>query len=218
MLLHSGDTLLFIGDSITDCGRKRPIGEGVHGALGTGYVALLGAMLETRSPHLSCRLVNMGVSGNTSRELLARWETDVLSQSAQIVLVMIGINDVWHTFNRPHQPQTFVSKEEFRDNLKKMAELTLPRVRHMVFISPYFIEPNREEPMRCRMDEFCCVMKEVAQQYGALFIDTQAAFDRLVPRYYHPSALAWDRVHPTLSGHLLLAEACFEALQAAPDT
>lgn len=97
-----------------------------------------------------------------------------------------------------------------------MAERRLPKASQMVFGSSCFIEPNREEPMRCRMDEFHCVMREVAKQYGALFVDTQDAFDCLVLRYNHLGVFVWDRDHST-QRRLLLAEACFKALQAAPD-
>lgn len=212
MYIQKGDTLLFIGDSITDCGRKRPVGEGLHGALGEGYVALFHAMLEIHHPEQRCRVINMGCSGETSREVLSRWQTDVLALEPDVVVVMVGINDVWHAFNRPHQPQMHVQEAEFGQNLRTMAENSRGHVRKLVFASPYFIEPNRQEPMRRKMDCFGQRMREEAQRAGALFIDTQAAFDRLVPAWYHPSALAWDRVHPTQSGHLLLAETLARAL------
>lgn len=212
MILQNGDMLLMIGDSITDCDRKRPVGDGLHGALGTGYVALFGAMVETRQPKLECRVVNMGISGDTSRDLLTRWEEDVLSLQPQVVTVMIGINDVWHTFNRPHARAAHISEEEYRENLRNIAKKTLPVARKLIFVSPYYIEPDLREPMRRRMDRFRLVMREEAAQCGGVYIDTQEVFDRFVPVYYHSSFFAWDRVHPNLSGHMLIAERLYSAL------
>jgi len=76
MLLPPNTRLLFIGDSITDCGRERPVGEGY--GLGNGYVSLLNALLNSTYPPHPVRIINVGVSGNTVRDLEARWQTDVL--------------------------------------------------------------------------------------------------------------------------------------------
>lgn len=215
MLLQNGDTLLMIGDSITDCERKRPMGTGLHGALGTGYVSLLSAMLDTRQAEIECRVINMGISGNTSYDLLARWEEDVTRLQPQVVTVMIGINDVWHAFNRPHDRAAHVSENEYRANLREIARRTRPAVRTLVFVSPYYIESNREEPMRRQMDRFRLVMREEARRSGAAYIDIQDVFDRYVPIHYHPSFFAWDRVHPNLSGHMIIAEEIYAGLCGA---
>ncbi len=69
MKIGSGEKLLFIGDSITDCGRARPEGEGSFGALGTGYVAYVVGLLQAVYPELGIRVVNKGISGNTVRDL-----------------------------------------------------------------------------------------------------------------------------------------------------
>jgi len=56
--------LVFIGDSITDCERARPVGEGLFGALGKGYVSLVEGLLYAIHPAHKIRVVNMGSSGN----------------------------------------------------------------------------------------------------------------------------------------------------------
>jgi len=61
--------LLLIGDSITDCERARPIGEGLFGAVGKSYVQLLEGLLYAKFPAHAVRVVNMGTSGNTVLDL-----------------------------------------------------------------------------------------------------------------------------------------------------
>ena len=68
MLFQKNDTVLFIGDSISDYERKRPVGEGLRNAWGTSYVACAGALLGSVYPELALRVINMGVSGNQTRD------------------------------------------------------------------------------------------------------------------------------------------------------
>ena len=79
MKIAPGTRLLFIGDSVTDCGRLRPVGEGPRAALGDGYVAAVDAALAPLHPARPVRVANMGVSGNTVRDLASRWYSDVLA-------------------------------------------------------------------------------------------------------------------------------------------
>ena len=60
MLFEKGDKILFIGDSISDYERARPVGEGLFGAWGTSYVANVGSLLTCTYPSLGLRVVNMG--------------------------------------------------------------------------------------------------------------------------------------------------------------
>ena len=78
MLIESGDRLLFTGDSVTDVGRARPVGEGLHAGVGTGYPREVENILALLYPERMIRVSNTGTSGDTSRALRARWQTDVL--------------------------------------------------------------------------------------------------------------------------------------------
>ena len=103
MLMEPKSKLVMIGDSITDCERARPYGEGLFGAIGKGYVSLVDALLTAAYPELGIRVVNMGTSGNTVRDLSARWQSDVLDLKPDWLSVMIGINDVWRQYDLPAQ-------------------------------------------------------------------------------------------------------------------
>lgn len=203
--------LVFIGDSITDCERARPVGEGLFGAVGKSYVGLLEGFLGAIHPAHALRLVNMGTSGHTVVDLKARWQTDVLDLKPDWVSIMIGVNDVWRQFDLPRQTEIHVSPEVYETTLGKLAAATRPKVRGLVMMSPFYIEPNRADAMRARMDQYGAIMKKIASKHDALFIDTQAAFDEVL-QHMHPNAIAWDRVHPNIIGHAIIARAFLKAI------
>jgi hypothetical protein len=78
-------------------------------------------------------------------------------------------------------------------------------------MTPYFIEPNRADPMRAKMDEYGAVVREWARRYEAILVDTQSAFDSVLAEL-HPMMLAGDRIHPILTGHMIPASAFLKAV------
>jgi lysophospholipase L1-like esterase len=211
MLLSKGQKLLFIGDSISDCGRARPAGEGRDDALGKGYVSMVDALLQSVYPELAIRVVNKGISGNTVRDLSARWAEDVLQAKPDWVAIMIGINDVWRQFDMPRIQERHVYKDEYETTLRRLVLETAPSVEGIVLMTPFYIEPNAADPMRAAMDQYGEVVRAIADEAGAVFVDTQAAFAPLLKEMY-PAALAWDRVHPSPVGHMALARAFLNAI------
>ncbi|RXJ02087.1 GDSL family lipase [Anaerobacillus alkaliphilus] len=204
MKLKEGQTLLFIGDSITDCDRAKPHGEGLFGAYGNGYVSLVQAFLQATYPNLRIRVVNKGISGNTVRDLKNRWQEDVLAYKPEWLSVMIGINDVWRQFDVPHIKEKHVYLDEYKETLRILVQETRPLVEGMVLMTPYFIENNEQDPMRQMMDQYGDIVKQISDEFNCIFVNTQAVFNKILGDL-HSSALAWDRVHPTPTGHMLLA-------------
>jgi lysophospholipase L1-like esterase len=206
MKLKQGQKLLFIGDSITDCDRSKPLGEGLFGALGKGYVSYVDALLQSVYPELGIRVVNKGIGGNTVRDLKGRWQEDVLDQKPDWLSVMIGINDVWRQYDTPFISDWHVYLEEYEETLKSLVLETKPLVKELVLMTPYYLEGNVEDKMRKTMDDYGAVVRRIAAETGCLFVDTQAAFDKVLVELYS-ATLAWDRVHPTAAGHMVLARA-----------
>ncbi len=211
MKIGTGQKLVFIGDSITDCGRTKPVAEGLFDPLGRGYVTMVEALLGAAYPHLGIRVVNVGTSGNQVRDLKTRWQSDVLDLKPDWLSVSIGINDVWRQFDMPRQPETHVGLEEYETTLDSLLKQTRPLLKGLLLLTPHFIEPNRSDAMRSRMDEYGAVVRKMAGRYDAILVDVQAAFDRVL-ECVHPMALAWDRVHPNQVGHMVIARATLKAL------
>src|SRR5688572_1892936 len=94
--LTAKSKLLFIGDSITDCGR----GADPEG-LGQGYVRLIRDLLRSKDPATAPVVINTGISGHKVTDLAARWDRDVLAHSPDVISIKMGINDVWHGLADP---------------------------------------------------------------------------------------------------------------------
>lgn len=206
MLVKKDSTFIMIGDSVTDCGRKHPEGEDITtgNGWGDGYVNLVRGYLGAFYPEYNIRIINKGTSGEQAKDLVKRWEEDVLAYKPEWVSILIGINDVWRLFDAPHIKEKHVKVEQYEKKLRSMIEATLPVTRNIILMTPYFIEPNKEDQMRKEMDTFGEVCKKLAKEYGILSIDLQTNFDELL-KNAHPMHLGWDRIHPNIIGHTRIA-------------
>jgi lysophospholipase L1-like esterase len=195
MDFYGNEKLLFIGDSITDCGRFDP----GYAPLGAGYVREFWGLVSARLPHRRLSVVNKGISGNTTRDLKARWEEDVIKEEPDWMFLMIGINDVWRYFDG--YPDQHVPLAEFEAIYN---ELVKPVEGGIVLMSPFLIEPNPKDPFRVMVDGYRAVVKQIAEREHCWYVDLQAAFDEGLKsqpiEYWGP-----DRVHPTEIGHKLIA-------------
>jgi lysophospholipase L1-like esterase len=209
LLIPTGSKILMIGDSITDCDRARLLGEGGHG-LGNGYVNLVNTLLTVSYPGDQFTLINRGVSGNTLKDLSARWQTDVLNQQPDWLSVMIGINDVWRQFDSPGLP-SISSVQEFTIIFDKLLTQTIPTVSRIVLMTPFFIEENRLDPIRKMTDIYAERVRQIAHKHNLILIDTQAIFDKLLAKLPDQD-LAGDGIHPTKTGHMILAKAFLQAV------
>jgi len=212
MKIKKGAKLVFIGDSITDAGRNRPIAEGLFDPLGKGYVNIVSGLIGAACPELGIRIVNVGSGGDTVRSLKARWQTDVLDLKPDWLCVMIGINDVWRQFDIPLITESHVYLDEYQETLSKLVSKTRPKLKGLVLMSPYFIEPNEKDAMRATMDKYGAAMKKIAAKNNAIFVDVQEAFNEIL-KHCHPAALAWDRIHPNIPGHSVIARSFLKAIE-----
>lgn len=211
MLIEKNSKIIMIGDSVTDCDRAKPVGEGLFEGIGKGYVGYVEGLLKATYPDKKFRVINMGLSGNTVRNLSTRWDSDVLELKPDWLSIMIGVNDVWRQFDTPMIIERQVHLEEYKETLERLVKDTLPKLKGMVLMTPYYMEPNKNDAMRARMDQYGQVVKELAKKYNTIIVDTQAAFDELF-KHFHPNAVAWDRVHPNNIGHMLLARTFLKAV------
>lgn len=84
MIFENMDRIVFAGDSVTDMGSDQPVGEGLFDNVGRSYVRVIENMLAVYYPEIKIRITNSGISGNTSRDLLARFDRDVVSFSCSV--------------------------------------------------------------------------------------------------------------------------------------
>jgi len=77
--------IVFFGDSITEAGVKP-----------TGFITRIGDMLKQKGVDNNYELIGAGIGGNKVYDLYLRMDDDVLAKSPDIVVVWVGVNDVWH--------------------------------------------------------------------------------------------------------------------------
>lgn len=211
MIFKNFDRIVFAGDSVTDMGSERPIGETPVSSIGNGYVRVIENNFYAYYPELNLRITNSGIACDTSRDLLTRFDRDVISLAPDWVSICIGINDVWHFFGQPALKETLVHIDEYEKNLKEMILRSKKIAKGVIVATPYYIAPQRSDPMRDMMDEYGIVCKRLAEKYGCIFVDLQKAFDEYC-QYKHSSTASLDRVHPNMIGATVQAKAFLAAI------
>jgi acyl-CoA thioesterase-1 len=189
-------TVLFVGDSVTDCGR-RDDPEG----LGSGYVRVLAA-----TPELAGRTVlNRGISGNRVVDLETRWADDVLAVDAGVVSILIGINDTWRRYDSD-DPTTV---EAYQAGYRRLLEPLAARPGTALVLMEPFVLPVTPEQAGWRddLDPKIEVVHRLAAEYGATLVPTDVELTRLAAEAGAGGAvaLAEDGVHPTPQGHAAIA-------------
>lgn len=211
MKVGPNEKFVLIGDSVTDVGRARPVAEGLSNPHGAGYVNVVQGLLTAIYPERMIRVVNMGNSGNTVCDLRDRWQTDVIDLQPDWVSVMIGVNDIWRQFDIPQIPERHVLPNVYEETLEALIVWTKPLVKGLVIMTPVYWESNKQDLMAAKVMEYGAICKRLSEKYGLVFVDAQAYADRLL-RYCHSSYIAWDRVHPNVPGHHVLARALLDAI------
>jgi lysophospholipase L1-like esterase len=183
-------TIVFAGDSVTDCGRRDD-----PELLGDGYVRNLFDDLGPQRP----RIVNVGISGNRAVDLEARWQTDVLAHQADLVSLLIGINDTWRRYDGDDPTST----EDFEASYRALLE---PLQAKLVLIEPFLLAVKDEQlTWREDLDPKIEVVRRLAAEYDAILVPADVEFTRQAA-LVGATTLADDGVHPTAAGHRLLAD------------
>jgi lysophospholipase L1-like esterase len=208
-VFQDDQTVVFIGDSITDCGRRDQ-----QAPFGNGYVKIAIDLITARYPDRDIRFFNEGISGNTVRNLRSRWEQDVLAHQPHWVSVKIGINDLHRTLD--HTPEA-VPPDDFERLYRECLDLTRRETQaRLVLIEPFYIssepEPgSREAEVLSRLPAYLEAISRLAQEYGAPLVRTQQAFQRQL-RFRPASAFCPEPVHPFQNGHTVIAHELLQTL------
>lgn len=201
------DVILFQGDSITDAGRNRDdrAPNSSH-ALGNGYAFLSAARLLHQHAEQRITVFNRGISGNKVHQLAERWDADCIQIKPNILSILIGVNDYWHTLTSGYSGTLQV----YRDDYKKLLDRTLTALPNVKLIIGEPFAVNRVKAVTDdwfpAFDEYRHAAQEIAGEYKAAFIPYQRLFDEATQKA-SPDYWTTDGVHTTLAGAQLMAEA-----------
>jgi lysophospholipase L1-like esterase len=211
--LNAGDVILFQGDSITDSGRNRAdTAPNNAKMLGTGYPYLAASDLLLNNPDKDLKIFNRGISGNKVYQLAERWDTDALAFKPNVISIMIGVNDFWHTLTNGYTGTI----ETYRTDYKKLLDRTKKALPDVKFIigEPFAVNGVKSvtDKWYPKFNEYRAVAKEMAVEYNAPFIPYQAIFDEAI-KTAPGSYWTGDGVHPTLAGANLMAHAWLKTVK-----
>lgn len=202
-------TVMFTGDSVTDCGRARPVGGYGFGTIGDSYLSRIFIDTWADMPNHSIRYLNSATSGNTSSMLLARFDEEVLSYEPAYVFIMIGINDAWRHFDGGALKEEPTPVSGTVANMEAMIEKTRKARAVPVILSPFFLETDRRDSMRRMCDEINAGYRSLAEKYQIGYIDIQSVLDAYMEATGTSYLLSGDRVHPKALGCALIAKTVY---------
>ncbi|GAA4525904.1 SGNH/GDSL hydrolase family protein [Brachybacterium paraconglomeratum] len=192
-------TLLFIGDSITDAGRREDPEQ-----LGHGYVRLLAEHFAAHEP--TATVINRGIGGDKVADLEARFGPDCLEHAPDLVTIYVGVNDSWHRFTRGEH----VTEESFEQGYRRLlAQLaaTVPGASVLMII-PFVADIDQERvQIHSDLDGKVAIIRRLAQEHGHRIVDLEQVLATALAAGHTPQSVADDGVHPTPPGHRLIADA-----------
>lgn len=181
--------ILFQGDSITDADRDR---SDYHN-LGNGYPKYAAGYIANYFPEVDFEFINLGISGDQTKNLVERLEEDFIKVQPDIVSILIGINDTWHNAEK----RTWYTNEYFENNYRTVLEAIKTKTNAKIVILEQFLLPAEDkEFFHEDLDPKIQITRKLAREYADLFIplDGILTAETLKTDWRELSA---DGVHPT---------------------
>lgn len=180
-------TIVCLGDSVT--------GVYYHTGGERAYPEMLEIAIRKALPESKVKVINAGISGNTTQNGLDRLDRDVLTKKPDLVTVTFGLNDM-----------TRIPEEQFRKNLETIAARCREAGAKVVLCTPNSVIETGGRP-RAKLARYCDVIRATAKDLALPLCDQNAAGEAMRSR----DAWAWrllfsDEIHPNMDGHRRMAE------------
>jgi lysophospholipase L1-like esterase len=208
--LKAGDRIVFLGDSITQ-----------GGVSPNGYVTLVKSQLENLPLDPPVEVIGAGISGNKVPDLQRRLERDVISKKPSVVVIYIGINDVWHS-----ESGRGTSKEDYEKGLKEIIQKIGDAGGRVILCTASVIGEKHDGSNKLdkMLDEYCDISRRVAAETKVQLLDLRKAFLSHLKEHNKDNReagiLTTDRVHLNGAGNRFVANQMLSALgveQLGPD-
>ncbi len=196
--LKKGERVVFLGDSITQAG----VGP-------KGYVTVIKNTFAEKKKDLGIEVIGAGISGNKVPDLIKRLEKDVLAKKPTLVVIYIGINDVWHG---EKDPARGTPPEKFEAGLKEIIGKIKESGSRVVLCTPTVIGEKKPgtNSLDAKLDEYAAISRKVAKETGVPLCDLRKAFQDYLaknnPEDKEKGILTSDRVHLNEAGNKFVAE------------
>ena len=192
--LKPNQTVLFIGDSITDADRK----SRAYKPFGFGYVNFVANFLLGKYPTYNLNILNTGISGDTIRDLKSRWQNDCLDHNPDILSIMIGVNDVWRQFATEDDLPYAVPLDEYETIYRQLLSMVTQRCNSQIVIcEPFMFCDDYNDPMFAHLRTFVEAVRRIADDFNACLVPLQKAIDERI-KEVPPKNWSADFVHPEI--------------------
>lgn len=196
--VKNGETIAFLGDSITDMGNWKP----------GGYLHLVADGL--RREGIEITVLPAGHGGDRSTQMLARVETDVIAKHPDWMLLSCGVNDVWHGARGVPLP-------EYERNIRELVrKVRAAGIKVMILTPTLIYEEFESEPNR-RLQPYLAFLKQLAAEEGLLLADLNTLMREEIAQYpaaqrkLERNVLTGDGVHMNAVGNQMMAEGILRA-------
>ena len=196
--------IVFFGDSITDADRDRQNPND----LGDGYVKIAASKLRPLYPDCPPEIINRGVGGDRTEQLLKRVKGDVVEEQPEVVVMEVGINDVWSRFTGG----PVVTPEEFRNNYAALVDTIKGTGAKLLLLQPYLLKVMDKQRLRPVLNEFNKIICEIAAREKVTLIALDEIFTG-VTQDIAASQFAADGIHPTHRGCRYIADLVIKELK-----
>ena len=194
--------VIFFGDSITRAG----VNPG-------GYITLMQEALRGKT-NPEYELIGAGIGGNKVYDLFLRFEDDVLSKKPDVVVMYVGVNDVWHK----QSSQTGTDPDKFIAFYTAMIKKLQAAGIRVIVCTPAAIGERTDfsNAQDGDLNRYSNIIRELAQKYSCGLVDLRKAFLdynlKNNPENKESGILTTDRVHLNPAGNKLVADLMIKAL------
>ncbi len=194
--LRSHDRIVFAGDSITAGGTRR-----------TGYITLFKQVVERDHGKNFITVVNAGVPGDIAAQLMQRFDKTVLARHPTIVVIYIGINDVWKREDKKGTPL-----EVYRNQVEYMVLRAQKKGAKVLLCTPTVIGEKTAggNKLDTELDQTAECVREIGKALNVPVCDLRKGFQNFLatnnPLNWKEGLLTIDGVHLTDEGNKLVAQ------------
>ncbi len=190
-VLKNGDSVAFLGDSITQ-----------QGWGSCGYVRMCEAAFKANG--LDVKIFPAGISGHKSNNMLERLQRDVLSKKPAYMTLSCGVNDVWHGKNGVPLPQ-------YKENITAIVERTLAAGVKPIVLTATMIYEDAEGAFNKQLVPYNEFLRTLAKEKGLVLVDLDAEMRKLVAEFRAKTGckynlLTVDGVHMNFLGNRMMAQ------------
>jgi len=197
--------IIFFGDSITQAGVQPG-----------GYIVKIGELAAKDNVADQYQFIGAGIGGNKVYDLYLRMEEDVLSKKPQVVVIYIGVNDVWHKRSMGTGTDEDKFEKFYTAIIKKLAKENIK----VILCTPAVIGERTDfsNELDGDLNKFSVLIRRLAQSNNLPLVDLRKAFLdynlKNNKENKESGILTTDRVHLNEAGNRLVAEEMWKALKS----